>query len=136
MERYFSRIDSEMRLDLAFSAPANQTLGVERLLQRGVNLILDSRWKRQRGDPFDPFDHLAGCPGLPLHGQRNSATRTGTLKYAYLLALSSLTRFVLNAFAGLSHLLPFNCVARSVSGTHKLGLNIMERTIASTHVYF
>ena len=85
MKSDLSRMDSETRLDRAFPAGGNQTLGVDRLLQRGVNLILDSRWKRHGGDLLDQFDHLPGCPGLQLHGQRNRATRTGTLEYAYLL---------------------------------------------------
>ena len=74
-------MDSETRLDRAFPAQGNQTLGVGRLLQRGVDFSLDTRWKWLRSNPFD---HLAGCPGLALHGQRNRATRTGTLEYTYL----------------------------------------------------
>ncbi len=42
MGRYLSWMDSETRLDQAFPAGANQTLGVERLLQSGVNFILDT----------------------------------------------------------------------------------------------
>jgi hypothetical protein len=73
------RMDSETRLDRAFPARGNQTLGVGRLLQGGVDFSLATRLKWLRSDPFD---HLARCPGLALHGQRNRATRTGNLKYA------------------------------------------------------
>jgi hypothetical protein len=41
MQRYLSLMDSETRLDWAFPAGANQTLGVDRLLQSCVT----SAWK-------------------------------------------------------------------------------------------
>ncbi len=41
MEMYLSQIDSDTRLDRAFPAGANQTLGVDRLLQSCVT----SAWK-------------------------------------------------------------------------------------------